>query len=101
MRKILVFTALAFVLLAAFFGLWNHSVNHRKPASEGQSSYTCRIVTGYGTSIGRGETPLKAQEQAWETCGQQMIDQYMAQRGDIPEDVIDDLTTACVNLKCQ
>lgn len=62
---------------------------------------TCRIVTGYGTAIGHGHTKLEAQEQARLTCGTQLIDQYFAQRREIPEDVKEDLALACVNLDCQ
>lgn len=62
---------------------------------------TCRIQTGYGTAIGQGPTLSKAREVARETCGSKIIDQYYAQRGQIPADVEDDLVLACVNLECQ
>lgn len=61
----------------------------------------CKIVTGYGTVIGRGPTLTKARENARLACGSAMIDQYTAQRGNIPDDVKDDLVLACVNLECQ
>lgn len=62
---------------------------------------TCRIVTGYGTAIGQGETKAEALEDARLTCGTKLIDQYFAQRRDIPDEAVDDLSTACVNLRCQ
>ncbi len=62
---------------------------------------TCKIVTGYGTAIGKGSTKKEALKQARLTCGTNMIDQYSAQRGRIPADVEDDLVLACVNLECQ
>ncbi len=74
----------------------------RMPASEsGPSQFSCRIITGYGTAIGRGETKLKAKEVAREICGEKMIDGYIAQRGTIPDEVIGDLTTACINEECK
>lgn len=73
---------------------------NRQPAHS-PSSYTCRIVTGYGTAIGRGTTALQAKENAREICGSKIIDQYYAQRGQINADVEDDLALACVNLECQ
>jgi hypothetical protein len=72
----------------------------RMPASDGKV-YSCRILTSAGTAFGQGASKLKAKEQAWEACGDKMIDQYIALRGTIPEDVIGDLTTACVNKECQ
>ena len=62
---------------------------------------TCKIVTGYGTAIGRGKTLSAAREAARLTCGTNMIDQYIAQRQNIPEDVKDDLVLTCINLECQ
>ena len=62
---------------------------------------SCKIVTGYGTSIGFGKTKSAALEAARLNCGTHMIDQYFAQRRDIAEDVKDDLALACVNLNCQ
>ncbi|MBX3022279.1 MAG: hypothetical protein KF799_11455 [Bdellovibrionales bacterium] len=75
----------------------------RAPASEREPArtFTCKIVTGYGTAIGRGSSALSAKENARLTCGEKMIDQYIAQRGNIPQDVADDLALACVNLECQ
>lgn len=71
-----------------------------KEATPGKME-TCKIVTGYGTAIGRGHTKLEAKEQARLTCGTAMIDQYLATRQNIPDDVKDDLALACVNLECQ
>jgi hypothetical protein len=62
---------------------------------------TCKIVTGYGTAIGQGATKAEALENARLTCGTKLIDQYFAQRRDIPEEAVADLSTACVNLSCQ
>lgn len=64
-------------------------------------TYTCKIVTGYGTAIGRGSSQLAAKEAARELCGSKLIDQYFAQRGKISEDAAADLIEACVNLDCQ
>lgn len=72
----------------------------RGPAAE-STAQSCRIITGYGTAIGTGSTKLKAKENAREICGDKMIDGYIAQRGSIPEEVVGDLTTACINLECQ
>jgi hypothetical protein len=72
----------------------------RMPASEGKS-YSCRIISGYGTAIGQGQSKLQAKEVAREICGEKMIDGYIAQRGSIPDEVIGDLTTACINKECE
>ena len=69
--------------------------------AEKSSVETCRIVTGYGTAIGRGNTRSQALEEARMVCGTRMIDQYFAQRREIADDVKDDLALACVNLECQ
>lgn len=70
-------------------------------ASAQSGMHTCRIVTGYGTAIGKGSTHLAAKEKAREVCGTAMIDDYLARRGNISADVVDDLALACVNLECQ
>ena len=88
------------ILLATLATTEVSAAPHRGPAAEGKT-YSCRIISGYGTAIGTGSTKLKAKENAREICGDKMIDGYIAQRGDIPDDVIGDLTTACVNLECQ
>lgn len=66
-----------------------------------RGSFSCRIVTGYGTAIGKGSSKLQAKENAREICGSKMIDDYFARRGNIDPDVVDDLALACVNLECQ
>ena len=65
------------------------------------AAVSCRIETGYGTAIGKGETKSEALESARLDCGTKMIDDYIARRGQIPPEVIDDLALACVNLNCQ
>ena len=72
----------------------------RSPASDREPSgqYTCRLVTGYGTAIGRGSSKLKAKEAAMEICGSKLIDDYYARRGKIDPDA--DLELACINLEC-
>ncbi|MGE3683143.1 MAG: hypothetical protein AB7G93_15580 [Bdellovibrionales bacterium] len=71
----------------------------RTPAQK--SRYTCVIRTGYGTAYGYGESPLKAKENARLICGDKIIDGYLAQRGNIPEDAVGPLSTACVNYECE
>jgi hypothetical protein len=71
----------------------------RAPASGVRHS--CKIVTGYGTAIGYGQSDLAAKEAARELCGTKIIDDYMARRGHIEDSVVDDLALACVNLECQ
>lgn len=71
----------------------------REPSASGK--YTCKIVTGYGTAIGQGSTALEAKAVARETCGTNMIDDYLARRGRIDPSAIDDLALACVNLECE
>ena len=71
----------------------------QKPAVHGKE--VCKIVTGYGTAIGTGSTHHEALENARLSCGSAMIDQYFAQRREIPDDVKEDLALACVNLDCQ
>lgn len=61
---------------------------------------SCKIVTGYGTAIGYGKTKLEAKENARLKCGTTLIDQYFAQRRDIPKSAEDDLALACVNKEC-
>lgn len=73
----------------------------RTPASEREPSgggYTCRLVTGYGTAIGKGSTKLKAKEAAMEICGSKLIDDYYARRGKVDPDA--ELELACINLEC-
>ena len=65
------------------------------------SSYTCKIVTGYGTAIGSGRSKLAAKEAARELCGTKLIDDYLARRGRIDKDAEEDLALACVNLECE
>jgi hypothetical protein len=77
------------------------AAENRTPSSHDGHRYSCRIVTGYGTAIGFGATQLDAKASARELCGSKIIDQYLAQRGNIPNDVAEDLTTACVNEECQ
>jgi len=93
------------VLLSVFvlIGLTaNESTTKRGPASEREpsASHTCKIVTGYGTAIGRGSSKLKAKENAREICGSKLIDDYFARRGRIDPEVEDDLILACVNIEC-
>lgn len=72
-----------------------------KPSDGSTKMETCKIVTGYGTAIGRGKTKLEAKESARLKCGTAMVDQYFAARQNIADDVKDDLALACVNLDCQ
>lgn len=97
MRALTVFLGILLVTLAT---TKVSAAVQRAPAAE-TKSYSCRIISGYGTAIGTGSTKLKAKENAREICGDKMIDGYIAQRGSIPDEVIGDLTTACVNLECQ
>lgn len=71
----------------------------REPSAAG--THTCKIVTGYGTAIGKGTTALQAKENAREVCGTNMIDDYLARRGRVDAHAIDDLALACVNLECE
>jgi hypothetical protein len=71
----------------------------RDPSAAGM--HTCKIVTGYGTAIGKGASKLAAKEAARELCGTKMIDDYLARRGRIEANVVDDLALACVNLECE
>ncbi len=72
----------------------------RGPASEREpnSSYTCRLLTGYGTAVGHGSSKLKAKEAAREACGNMLIDDYYARRGHVDPDA--ELELACINLEC-
>lgn len=63
------------------------------------NSFTCRIVTGYGTAIGQGHTKLEAESNARLLCGTKLIDDYFARRATIDPDA--DLELACINLPCQ
>lgn len=89
----LIFSALLLTLIATEVSA--------KEAREPARAYSCKIVTGYGTAIGRGSSQLAAKENAREICGSKLIDQYFAQRGKISDDAADDLALACVNLECQ
>lgn len=73
----------------------------QEPGRQPSRVYSCRLLTGYGSAVGRGSTQLAAKENARELCGSKLIDQYVAQRGSIPADVEDDLVLSCVNLECQ
>jgi hypothetical protein len=72
------------------------------PAKRGPASdYKCVIRTGYGMAVGHGSTKLKAKEEARLQCGMGLINGYTAARQNIPDDKIDDLALACVNLECE
>ncbi len=84
-------SAILTVLICTEVSAWE-----RQPSTK---EYTCRIVTGYGTAIGQGHTPLEARENAQLICGSKLIEDYYARRGNIDPDA--DLELACVNLECQ
>jgi hypothetical protein len=69
----------------------------RQPAR----SYSCKLITGYGTAIGRGSSQAAARDAARELCGSKMIDQYYASRGHISDDAADEIITSCVNRDCE
>jgi hypothetical protein len=72
------------------------------PAMRGPASdYKCVIRTGYGMAVGHGSTKLKAKEEARLQCGMGLINEYTAIRQNIPDDKVDDLALACVNLECE
>lgn len=75
----------------------------RGPASSepAKKVYSCRIITGYATGFGQSTSKAQAKEMAMEDCGTKVIDGYIAQRGSIPDDVVADLTTMCINQECQ
>lgn len=77
------------------------SAKESAPAKTSNKMETCKLVTGYGTAIGRGPSHAKALEEARLICGSKMIDQYFAQRRSISDDAKDDLALACINLECQ
>ena len=89
------------ILFSAILLVFISSKVSAAPTGHSGARKTCRIVTGYGTAIGYGSTALEAKEQARLNCGTNMIDQYVAQRQNIPESAKDDLALACVNLECQ
>jgi hypothetical protein len=89
------------ILSAILITLISVKVSAKEAAPVKGGMETCKIVTGYGTAIGRGKTVSKAREEARLICGTKLIDQYFAQRRDIAEDTKDDLALACVNLECQ
>ncbi len=94
------FTIVLGALLVTLMSTQVSAMENRHPESVNKMQ-TCKIVTGYGTAIGRGKTLSAAREEARLSCGTHMIDQYVAQRREIPDDVKDDLALACVNLDCQ
>lgn len=91
---------LALLLSAILLTLITTRVSAGEAKSK-SSQTTCKIVTGYGTAIGHGKSLKDAKEEARLICGTKLIDQYFAQRQQIPEDTKDDLALACVNLECQ
>jgi hypothetical protein len=74
-------------------------VSARENGANSIKSYTCRLITGYGTAIGTGPTRLEAEARARELCGSKLIDDYFARRGKIDPDA--DLELACINIPCQ
>lgn len=97
MRGIALFVA----VLTLSMVLGERTVSTRGPASEREptsSSFTCKLVTGYGTAIGRGSSKTKAKEAAMEACGTAMINDYYARRGKIDPEA--ELELACINLEC-
>ncbi|MGZ3722169.1 MAG: hypothetical protein ACXVA9_04510 [Bdellovibrionales bacterium] len=89
------------ILSAILITLISVKVSAKETAQTKSSMETCKIVTGYGTAIGKGKTHSQAREEARLICGTKLIDQYFAQRREIAEDAKDDLALACVNLECQ
>jgi hypothetical protein len=89
------------IISAILITLISVKVSAKEVATAKGGMETCKIVTGYGTAIGRGKTHAQAQEEARLICGSKLIDQYFAQRREIADDTKDDLALACVNLECQ
>lgn len=93
--------ALSILLASLILTLIATEVSATEQRREPARSYSCKIVTGWGTAIGRGSSPLAAKEAARELCGSKLIDQYAAQRGRISDDAAADLIDTCINLECQ
>ncbi len=75
------------------------STPNRVPAAE--KVYSCRISNGYVEATGYSyKSKNDAKAKAWLKCGEMMIDDYIARRGSIPEDRVEELSTACVNYDC-
>lgn len=71
-------------------------------ASAQEGKFSCRIITADGsTAIGySSKSKAEALENARFTCGDKMIDQYIATRGSISPSVQDDIIDSCVNKTC-
>lgn len=63
--------------------------------------YSCKVVTSYGTAIGKGLTPKAALEAARFNCGSMLIDLHLRKYETINDDRIDDLVLACIDLECE
>jgi hypothetical protein len=61
----------------------------------------CKIVNGYGTSIGQGKDHREALKNARIACGTMIIDLYIKERGSIPEEMVGELAVVCVNYECE
>jgi hypothetical protein len=67
---------------------------------------SCRLIAIGGTSspttiIGYGQNKTIALANARENCGAKVIDAYLQNHEAIPDDMIEDITTSCINLECQ
>lgn len=62
--------------------------------------YTCKITTGYGTSVAKGQTPLEAKTAARILCGERLIDMYFRKHDKMDDTRVDDLVLACANIEC-
>lgn len=71
-------------------------------ASEDGKVYSCRILASGGPFFGQSATSkTQAKEIAREKCGNKQIDEYLDARGSIPDEVIGELSTACINKECE
>jgi hypothetical protein len=94
---VILFGSLIVTLAATQVSAAPMCIPSRGPASD----YKCVIRTGYGMAVGHGSTKLKAKEEARLQCGMGLINGYTAARQNIPDDKVDDLALACVNLECE
>lgn len=92
---------IALILFTLMMSQVSNAYEREPNTSSAGKMVSCRIITGYGTAIGFGSSKKIALENAREECGSKIIDDYIARRGKIPDEVVEDLTTVCVNLSCQ
>lgn len=93
--------AISLIIGALLVILITTEVSAKTAPSEKDTDVSCRLVTGYGESIGHGPNRKAALKNAREKCGESMIDLRFARNTPVDTDEEALLSVQCINLDCQ